>query len=149
MPILKGLNKIKTSSYEYEKSNIAEIDEIFDYLVEKSKSYKQSIEDLNKLNESAQSTIEKLSYDRKKEISPDDYEYFRVGLKTLTPTEKSIFNLYLDGKTIKQIAEEKGIKEATVKFHNHNIYVKLGVTNKKQLLQFAAIYSQEEEKNSL
>lgn len=146
-PILKSLNMIKTASYEYEKINIAEIDEIFEYLAEKSKSYKQSIEDLIKQNESAQSTIEKLSYDKKKEISPDDYEYFLIGLKTLTPAEKNIFNLYLDGKTIKQIAEENGITEATVKFHNHNIYSKLGVTNKKQLLHFAAIYSQDERKN--
>lgn len=149
LPILKGLNMIKSTSYEYEKINIAEIDEIFDYLAEKSKSYRQSIEDLSKQNELAQSTIEKLSYDRKKEICPDDYEYFLTGLKMLTPAEKNIFNLYLDGKTIKQIAEENGIKEATVKFHNHNIYEKLGVTNKKQLLRFAAMYLQEKGKNSI
>lgn len=149
LPILKGLNKIKTTSYEYEKSNIAEIDEIFDYLAEKSRSYRQSIEDLSKQNELAQSIIEKLSYDRKKEVSPDDYEYFCVSLKMLTPAEKNIFNSYLSGKTIKQIAEENGIKEATVKFHNHNIYDKLGVTNKKQLLRFAAMYLQEKGKDSI
>lgn len=148
LPILKGLNMIKATSYEYEKINITEIDEIFDYLAAKSKSYRQSIEELSKQNELAQSTIEKLSYDRKKEICPDDYEYFLVGLKMLTPAEKNIFNLYMDGKTIKQIANENGIKETTVKFHNHNIYAKLGVTNKKQLLRFAAMYLREEEKNS-
>lgn len=143
LPILNGLNMIKATGYEYQKSNIAEFNEVFDYLEGKSKAYKQSIDELSKQNELAQSTIEKLSYDRKKEVCPDDYEYFLGGLKLLTPAEKNIFNQYLDGKTIKQIAEENGIKESTVKFHNHNIYDKLGVTNKKQLLRLSAMYLRE------
>lgn len=139
-PVISGLNTLKQSESVTARSNIAEIDEIFDYLAEKANTYKKSIENLNQENEKAKSTIEKIAYDRKKEIPPDDYEYFMKGLKTLTPAERNIFNMYLSGKSIRQIAEENNIKEATVKFHNHNIYNKLGVTNKKELLRFAAVY---------
>lgn len=34
---------------------------------------------------------------------------------------------------------ELNIKEDTLKFHNKNIYSKLGVTSRKQLLHFAAL----------
>lgn len=144
-PVIMGLNKLKQTEINTERSNIAEIDEIFDCLAEKSKVYRKSIDDLNLANEKAQNTIAKIAYDRKKEVSPDDYEYFIKGLKTLTPAEYNIFNMYLDGKNIRQIAEENNIKEATVKFHNHNIYNKLGVTNKKELLRFATVYLNEKE----
>lgn len=144
-PVIVGLNKLKQSENDVERSNIAEIDDIFDYLAEKSKKYKQSIEVLKQKNETAQNTIKKIKYDRKNEISPDDYQYFAQGLKTLTPAEQNIFNMYLEGKNIRQIAEENNIKESTVKFHNHNIYDKLGVTNKKELLKFATIYLEKKE----
>lgn len=144
-PILKGLNNLKQTETDNTKSNIAEIDELFDYLAEKSKSYQQSIKDLDTENKKAKNTIEIISNAERQQVSPEDYEYFIKGIKTLTPAERNIFNMYLSGKTIKQIAEENNIKEATVKFHNHNIYDKLGVTNKKELLRFAALYLQEKD----
>ena len=46
---------------------------------------------------------------------------------------------------MKQIVELAGIKESTVRFHNRNIYSKLGVNSLKQLLMFAAIMKRDEE----
>ena len=66
------------------------------------------------------------------------YEFFTSQLKTLTPTEKTIFGLYLDGKRTKEIMEELNIKENTLKYHNKNIYSKLGVSSRKQLLELAS-----------
>lgn len=64
-----------------------------------------------------------------------------MGLKQLTPTEKAIFNLYLDGKTAAEIMEIMTIKQTTLKYHNRNIYSKLGVSSKKQPLNYAALYA--------
>ena len=69
----------------------------------------------------------------------EDYEFFICNLKTLTPAEYRIYNLYLDGKSAKEILEIVGIKENTLKYHNKNIYSKLGVTSRKQLLRFATL----------
>ena len=60
---------------------------------------------------------------------------FRQGMLALTKTEKLIFQCYLAGKSTKDILEELSIKENTLKFHNKNIYGKLGVSSRKQLLE--------------
>ncbi len=66
-------------------------------------------------------------------------EHFSAQIKTLTPTEKTIFRLYLDGKSTKEILEKLNIKENTLKYHNKNIYSKLGVSSRKQMLELASM----------
>ena len=60
---------------------------------------------------------------------------YREGMDALTKTERMIFERYLAGKSTKDILEELVIKENTLKFHNKNIYGKLGVNSRKQLLE--------------
>ena len=71
-------------------------------------------------------------------LSAEQTEIFVNGVAALTPTEKTIFNLYIEQKSTKEIMEQLNIKENTLKFHNKNIYGKLGVSSRKQLM---AIYS--------
>ena len=77
----------------------------------------------------------------------EDYEYFVCNLKTLTPQEQRIYDLYLDGKTTAEISEIIGIKENTMKYHNKNIYSKLGVSSRKQFLRFAALKQYQDKKH--
>ena len=63
------------------------------------------------------------------------YESFLNGLKELTPTERTIYNYYIEGKNTSQIMIALNIKENTLKFHNKNIYGKLSVSSRKQLLE--------------
>jgi len=58
-------------------------------------------------------------------------------LYLLTATERSIYNHYLDGKSTKEIMAALSITENTLKFHNKNIYSKLGVRSRKQLIEYA------------
>lgn len=67
----------------------------------------------------------------------EQHRYFCEQIRTLTPTEHRIFTLYLSGKSTKEVLDELGIKENTLKFHNKNLYGKLGVSSRKQLLQIA------------
>lgn len=60
---------------------------------------------------------------------------FRSGLKGLTPTERTIYEAYIACKTTKEVMSMLDIKENTLKFHNKNLYSKLGVSSRKQLLQ--------------
>jgi len=62
---------------------------------------------------------------------------FLQGLGTLTPTEKAIYDRYIDGKSTKEIMAELNIKENTLKFHNKNLYGKLGVSSRKALIEIA------------
>ena len=63
--------------------------------------------------------------------------YFTEKLPALTPTENKIYNYYLEGKTTKEIMALLNIKENTLKYHNKNLYGKLGVSSRKELLYFA------------
>ena len=150
-PILKGLEKIKKSQTN-ETCNIAEIDDLFEFLSRKDSEYEKSLAKLSKQNEQAKSEIsrvqtenERLASTQKKLILQDDYEFFLMGLRQLTPTEKAIFDLYLDGKTAAEIMDIMTIKQTTLKYHNRNIYSKLGVSSKKQLLNYAALYAREKQ----
>ena len=88
---------------------------------------------------SAQKGIARLAYSRQQEIDPDDFQYFLKGIHQLTPTERKVFDLYLDGKNAKEILTILSITENTLKFHNKNIYNKLGVSSRKQLLRYATL----------
>ena len=116
----------------------------------KDSEYEQSLERLTKEKEQAENEIariqtefDKLAYDRKKEVNPDDYEYFRQSVIQLTKTERIIFEMYLDGKNSEDIMAAMNIKPSTLKYHNHNIYEKLGVTSRKQLIRFATLWERE------
>ena len=67
----------------------------------------------------------------------------QAGLKELTKTERTVFDLYLDGKSANEIADVLNIRESTLKFHNHNILEKLGVSSRKQMLRYATLLKQE------
>lgn len=66
-------------------------------------------------------------------------EYFSEGLLELTPTEKMIYGFYVEGKTTAEIREKLNITENTLKYHNKNIYSKLGVSSRKELMEVAKL----------
>ncbi len=70
-----------------------------------------------------------------KKLTEEQLEMYKNGVKELTPTEKHIYLLYTQHKTTKEIMAELNIKENTLKFHNKNIYGKLGVSSRKQLME--------------
>lgn len=77
-------------------------------------------------------------------VAPETREVFTYGLNTLTPTEKLIYQAYLEGASTKDVMERLNIKENTLKFHNRNLYSKLGVSSRKQLLEVAGTMTSKE-----
>ena len=73
------------------------------------------------------------------EFSEQTIELFRQGITALTQTEKLIYDLYIEGKSTKEVLDEMNIKENTLKYHNKNIYGKLGVGSRKELKAIAKI----------
>lgn len=84
----------------------------------------------------AQAALEKAIEKKLESVDPDSYQMFVDNLATLTPKEKDIFNLYVQGCSTKDIISRLGITENTLKYHNKNIYSKLGVKTRKELLQY-------------
>ena len=164
-PILKKIEQIKANEEAGNALGIREIDDLFAFLAEKDSNYEAQLSELEKAKQQAereaeqakaaydraleeyqlaQSEIHQLSDEKKKEIVLEDYEYFICNLNTLTPTEYRIYELYLTGKSAREIMEITGIKENTLKYHNKNIYSKLGISSRKQLLRFASLKQHQE-----
>ena len=159
-PIIKSLEQIKSNDGTGNNLKIREIDDLFAFLEEKDILYEKKLQDLEKSQKVAeeeaertklayekaleeyalaQSEIQHLSDEHKKEIVLEDYEFFLCNLSTLSPAEYKIYELYLSGKTAKEIVDILGITENTLKYHNKNIYSKLGISSRKQLLRFASL----------
>ncbi len=77
-------------------------------------------------------------------VSPEQCAHFAAQIDRLTPTERVIFDFYLDEKTTKEVMQALNIKENTLKYHNKNIYGKLGVSSRRQLLEIAAALKSKE-----
>lgn len=159
-PILKKIEQVKSMEDYGEQLRIREIDDLFAFLEEKDNYYEQQLDDLenakrfaeeeaqkakeeyekaSKKYELAKSEIDRLAEKHKEEIVPEEYQFFVENLGMLTPAEYRVYELYLSGKTAKQIVEILHITENTLKYHNKNIYSKLGISSRKQLLRFATL----------
>lgn len=71
----------------------------------------------------------------KEKINTARLENFANGLKKLTITEKAIYEAHIARVTTKEILANHNITENTLKYHNRNLYGKLGVTSRKELLE--------------
>lgn len=154
-PVENALNSIKENSYgENRDTTYTEIADLFDFLAQKDKEYEeQRLESEQKRREAqssadnAMAELSRLTEKKRKEVDPDDYTMFCENLRTLTAKEREIFELYLDNKSAKDIMELLSISENTLKYHNRNIYSKLGVASRKELLMYATISSQKQKNN--
>ncbi len=63
--------------------------------------------------------------------------FFAEQISTLTASEKAIYDCYVAGMSTKEVLAEKKIAESTLKYHNRNLYGKLGVSSRKELLEYA------------
>ena len=68
-------------------------------------------------------------------VSSEEKAAFADGINALTPKEREIFDCYVAGMNTAQVLQALSITENTLKFHNKNLYGKLGVNSRKQLLE--------------
>lgn len=176
-PIIKGISDIKNEEKENRNSKICEIDDLFEYLSEKDKLYEQQIneheqqiqqqelqlleqkqqlhqteQERNEAQKEAlrvQQEIELLVSQKSIDIDEEKYNLFYTNLKTLTTREREVFTLYCEGNSAKEICEIMGLKQNGLKYHNSNIYSKLCVSSRKELLKYIAVMKQREGNNNL
>lgn len=121
-PIEESLAAIRREEdLEDRRSGISEIDALLDFVREKLQN---------------QSFVEDV-------LPPDVAELFdsfaeKVG--TLTATERRILQYYIDGHEIAEVSELAFISIHTVRKHNANIYQKLGVNSRDELMLYIDLF---------
>lgn len=151
-PVFRALSAVQNQTYSEESisTGLSEIDDLFTFLARKDKAQEDEMQRLDREKQDAQerykraqTEIERIAGDRKKQIDQDAYAIFLSGVKSLTRTQREIFDLYLEGKKAEEIMLLRDIQRNTIKYHNREIYSKLGVSSLKELLMYAALMKQE------
>jgi DNA-binding CsgD family transcriptional regulator len=128
-PITDGFAMIKEGNTN--RSIIPEINDLLDFLAEQEAQKErdgQSAEDMSPIIAS--------------------YNNFMRRLETLTAAERDIFDLYMSRHTAEQSAEKQYITMSTVKFHNNNIFRKLGINSRSELMLLSRIIQGEDGGNN-
>ena len=100
---------------------------------------RRRMDELQMERQQMQTELSRLADVCRNESVPDAFQTFLEGIPNLTKTERRIFDGYVAGLRSREIVEQLDIKDSTLRFHNKNIYEKLGVSSLKQLQQFVAI----------
>ena len=96
----------------------------------------------NRLAQQPAPTLEEVTPQSIEEASSSDEDLdkiavFQAGLSSLTPKERALYECYIAGLTTDVIMEQLAIKENTLKFHSKNLYSKLGVKSRRQLMELS------------
>lgn len=118
-PVADALEYLKKPAQAV-KTKIPEIDDLIEFLATQDKY----------------STI----YLEKKELPTQKHlsmcREFVKNIQTLSPAERVVFDLYVQGYKAKEIAEILCLSINTIKTHNRRIYMKLNVTSRKELMLY-------------
>ena len=80
---------------------------------------------------------EAITRDREARAIRGHLDVLRSRVHGLTPTERKVFALVVRGNLNKQIADELGSTERTIKWHRHNLMEKLQVQSLAELVSLA------------
>ena len=111
----------------------------FRQLEEDRRESRRQMDELQLERQQMQTELSRLADVCRNESVPDAYQTFVAGIPSLTKTERRIFDGYAAGLRTREIVQQLNIKDSTLRFHNKNIYEKLGISSLKQLQQFITI----------
>ena len=152
-PVKKALDSIQKKDYASIDVPYLEINDLFEFLEEKDNEHEEELhlheEELRRRDEKyrgveskyqeVHTDLTRLTDKKMQEIDTEGYHMFLANLSTLTKKEREVFNLYLAGKSAKEIIEQLAFSDNALKYHNKNIYSKLGVSSRKELLIYATL----------
>lgn len=126
-PVVGALEMVKANQVsKYEKTNIQEIDDLFAFLAARDESEDISAPPVDMTKASAL------------------FNAFVKNIKTLSPAERSVFNLYMEGYTAQEITKILCLSINTIKTHNKRIYTKLNVSSRKELLVYVKMMKEKD-----
>jgi DNA-binding CsgD family transcriptional regulator len=133
-PVLKGLEQIKQrGADEFTPIGIPEIDDLLEFLAEQDETQKAELSQMERKLIRLGAEAEEESY-----ILPtrEAYEEFLRNLETLTKTEREVFDCYMEGHRAKDMPKLLYRSMNTIKMHNRNIYGKLCVSSREELMGY-------------
>lgn len=155
-PLLRSMEQVKTEQLD-SATRIPEVNELLAYLAERDRLNESTLDEIRREQVSTQASLaqlqtehdrlqerlRQLAQSKKDEVYPEEYTYFLRGIEDLSEKERAVFDCYLRGLSTRDIAATLNISEDGVRYHNKNIYAKLGVKGLKQMKLFISILQQD------
>lgn len=156
-PILQTMEALKTDRPAQEETRIPELDALrghFDVqhrrteamleeMRQRTDTTRQSLDQLQQEHERLQQRLDQVVETKREQVYPEEYTYFLQAINDLSGKERTVFDCYLKGLSTRETANLMGITEDGVRYHNKNLYTKLGVTGIKQMKMFISIMQQD------
>ncbi|NLV17676.1 MAG: helix-turn-helix transcriptional regulator [Syntrophomonadaceae bacterium] len=119
-PVVEALKQMQQKdATNFKKTNIQEIDDLFEFLAAQDQS--EPIKPGPIVSKAHTTGL---------------FEAFVENIGSLSPAERAVFNLYMEGHTAKEIADILYLSINTIKTHNKRIYIKLNVASRKELMVY-------------
>ncbi|HZK25465.1 MAG TPA: LuxR C-terminal-related transcriptional regulator [Oscillospiraceae bacterium] len=119
-PFAESMEMIKSNDFsEAAKTKVVEIDDLVEFL----SSHQEVTQPL-------------LTQGENINLPTSAYEMFAKNTELLSPAERAVFNLYVEGHTAKEITGILNLSINTIKTHNKRIYMKLNVASRDELLVY-------------
>ena len=93
------------------------------------------ISDSTDYKDSSTENCQELEGNKTEDVVDELQKQLLLNVEKLTKTEHLIFDFYTKGLSTKEIMEQLNITENTLKFHNKNLYSKLNVSSRRQLIE--------------
>lgn len=119
LPLSRGIEIIKSSDYR-SRTNNPEIDDLIEFL-------STSIQTQTLLKETPPVT---------EKLPSVIFDEFVKNTRLLSPAERAVFDLYVQGYTATEITKILCLSINTIKTHNKRIYMKLNVASREELLVY-------------
>lgn len=128
-PVVGALNLIREEKLsQVPKTRIPEIDDLVKFLAEQDEVADSSSAD--------------------QPSSLPMFNQFLENIETLSKAERAVFDLYLKGYTAREIAQALYLSINTIKTHNKRIYMKLNISSRKELLLYAQMLEEHQQRQS-
>ena len=122
----------QTKPEDIEKTNILEIDDLLEFLSEQDNKVSLKEYETDNFSSNIQDT--------------GMFKQFLNNIDTLSPAERVVFDLYMEGCTGKEIAEKLYLSINTIKTHNKRIYEKMNVSSRNELMVYINMMKEIESK---
>ncbi len=119
-PVNEAIDTIKNKKYFSTDNTYLEINDLMEFLARQDEEVKKKPITIT---------------DKDADLLPM-VEEFMKNIKTLSPAEKNVFDLYIKGYKAQEIADELYLSINTIKTHNRRIFTKLNVSSRKELLVY-------------
>jgi DNA-binding CsgD family transcriptional regulator len=133
-PVTTAFEQIKRRDAEALKAvNVPEIDDLLDFLAKQDEEREVEQRKMKRKLARLSAAADEQNYIMP---TPEAYAAFLKNLKTLTRTEREVFNLYMQGHRAKDMPALLYRSANTIKKHNQHIYDKLGISSRDELMGF-------------